>query len=51
MPCTQTHCDAFHTMLADKFEIKHFRSAITRAIAEKVNTFIPGSFDAGAFDE
>lgn len=38
-------------MLADKFDIKHYRSAITRAIAEKVNTFIPGSFDEGAFDE
>lgn len=46
----KTHCDAFYAFLASK-KVNSGRAAIVRAIAEKVNTWIPGSFDETAFPE
>ena len=46
----QKHCDAFWQFLAAK-KINSGRAAIVRAVAEKVNTWIPGSFDESAFPE
>ncbi|KAH7491938.1 hypothetical protein PRIC1_002591 [Phytophthora ramorum] len=42
------HCDAFWFWLKSK-GITAYRSGIVMAIAEKVNTLLPGIYDAGEF--
>lgn len=42
------HIQAFNRWLAEA-GINASRASIVRCIAEKVDTFIPGTFDAGAF--
>ncbi|KAJ0408709.1 hypothetical protein P43SY_001933 [Pythium insidiosum] len=45
--CTE-HCDAFWYWLKSK-GIQAYRSGIVMAIAEKVNTMLPGIYDAAEF--
>jgi hypothetical protein len=46
--CAQ-HCDAFWFWLKSK-GITAYRSGIVMAIAEKVNTMLPGIYDAAEFN-
>ncbi|DBA01758.1 TPA: hypothetical protein N0F65_010168 [Lagenidium giganteum] len=43
------HCDAFWHWLKSK-GISSYRSGIVMAIAEKVNTMVPGIYDAAEFN-
>ncbi|CAM9138687.1 unnamed protein product [Phaeothamnion confervicola] len=43
------HCDKFWYWLQSK-EVNSHRSGIVNAIAEKVNTWMPGTYDADAFE-
>ncbi|EQC39404.1 hypothetical protein SDRG_03606 [Saprolegnia diclina VS20] len=44
-----THCDAFWHWLKSK-GVSSYRSGIVMAIAEKVNTMVPGVYDACDFN-
>ena len=46
----QDHLDAFFNFLSE-IGISAYRAAITRAIAEKVNSWMPGTFDETAVAE
>jgi hypothetical protein len=45
----RSHCDAFWLYLKSK-GISSYRSGIVMAIAEKVNTMVPGVYDATDFN-
>lgn len=46
----QEHCDAFLQFIIDS-GISHYRHGIVLAVAEKVNTMIPGIFDVHDLDD
>jgi hypothetical protein len=41
---TREHVDAFYAFLADDVRINSNRAGIVRAVAEKVNVMLPGTF-------